>query len=99
MNVPDNACGVVKLISGNENLLGKRVNILERSELALICFVVGDTVGNLNIVFLIALLCKEINLAPAAVVDMKLVSHIQQFVVDDIFKVVVEVKPIVRAAD
>ena len=99
MNVPNDACRVVKLISGNENLLGKRVNIPERPEFALICFVVGNTVGNLNILFLVALLCKEVNFAPAAVVDMKLVSHIQQFVVDDIFKVVVEVKPIVRAAD
>ena len=56
MNVPNNACGIVKLISGNENLLGKRVNILERPEFALVCFVVGNAVGNLNVVFPIVFL-------------------------------------------
>ena len=99
MNVPDNACGVVKFISGNENLLGKRVNILERPEFALICFVIGYTVGNLNVVFPIVFLRQEINFSTVTIEDMEFVSHIQQLVVDDIFKVVVEVKPIVRAAD
>ena len=85
MNVPNDACGIVKFIRGDQNLLGKRIEILERPELALICLVVGDAVGDLNIVFPVALLSKEVNLVPTAVVDMELVSHVQQLIVNNVF--------------
>ena len=67
MDVPNDTCGIVKFIRGDQNLLGKRIEIFERPELALICLVVGDAVGDLNIVFLVAVLSKEVNLAPTAV--------------------------------
>ena len=45
------------------------------------------------------LLCKEVNFAMPAVINMLLIPHIQQFIVNGIFKFVVKVEPIVRTTD
>lgn len=93
------ACGIVNIIIGYQNLLGQIVNIFKGSKFPCVCFVIRYAVGGLNEIFFIIMRGQKINFFSVMIIYLNIVSHIDQFKINNVFQIVCKVKTVVRAAE
>lgn len=99
LDVPHDACGIVDIIVGYQNLLRKIVYALERLKLTLVSLVLGYTVCDLNIILFVSGLSQKVNLLTGVIVHPKVVAHIYKLIIDDVFQIVSEVKSVIHNID
>ena len=93
------ACGIIKIIVRYNDFLRKVIYILKSIKFSLICLVFCYAISNLYVELLCALRCKEIYFFAVVVIYIHLISHINQLVIDDIFKVVSKIETVVHTAN
>ena len=96
--MPYRARRIIDIVVRNNDFLRKIVYILERAEFPLIRFLFGYAVRNLHVILLRVFARQKIDFFAVVFVYVYFVTHINQFVIDDIFKVVRNIVTVVHTA-
>ncbi len=92
-------CRIIDIVVRDYDFLRKVIDIRERAELPQICFFFRHAVSDLNIILLIIFCRQKIYFLAVVIINIHLISHINKFVIDDIFKVVRKVETIIHTTD
>ena len=96
----DKAGGIINIVIAYQDALRQMIlEFLESAEFTGVGFVILDAIGDLNIIFAIAFLCKKVDLPAMIVIGIQLVIHVQQLVINDILKIVVQIISVVHATN
>ena len=95
--MPYGAGRVIHVVVRDKDFLAQSVDISERPEFTVIRPFLGYAIRHLHVILQVAFTRQEVDLFAVVVENVKLVAHIDQLVVYDIFEVMRKVEAVIRA--
>ena len=89
----------INVIIRNNDLLRGVIHFGKSSELPLICLVLSNRIGDLNIILFIPFIRYEVNFLRTIMVYLKIIAHVNKFIINNIFKIMGQIIPVIHDPD